>query len=205
MIILEHEQGSAEWFKSRLAVATASMFNNVMTSKQLKRAKSVYIYELAAEAIAKESQQTFTGNEHTDRGHELEPAAAAYYAFMFDADVYETGLCLPFEGAQYGCSPDRLVGKDGGLEIKSPELKTHIKYTVEAVVPSDYLHQVYGCLYVTGRDWWDFMSYHEQAQPFIIQTTKEDAGYKKWAAAFDVVLPEFIADLNEIIEKLRVN
>ena len=54
MIILEHEQGSAEWINDRLAVATASMFNNVMTSKQLKRAKSAYIYELAAEAIAKE-------------------------------------------------------------------------------------------------------------------------------------------------------
>jgi len=203
MYICKSEQGSEQWFIDRLSVATASMFNEVMTPKQLKRAKTNYIYELAAEYITKKTQSTFTGNAHTDRGNELEPTAVKWYEFMFDTECHEAGLCLPFEGAQYGCSPDRLIGEDGGLEIKCPELKTHIKYFVANEVPAEYKAQVYGCLYVTGRDWWDFVSYSQESRPLVIRTTKDDEGYLKWKEAFDKILPEFINDLNEIIKKLE--
>ncbi len=203
MIILNAGQGTEQWFNDRLGIATASNFNKVMTTKQLKRSTDAYIYELAAEAITKESQQTFTGNQHTERGNELEATARAWYEFMFEAECKEVGLCLPFDGAQYGASPDSLVNDDGGLEIKCPDLKTHVKYFVKGVVPDEYLHQVYGCLYVTGREWWDFVSYNEQAETLVVRTTSQDENYLKWKAGFEKVLPEFLADLNEYINKLK--
>jgi len=204
MYISEHEQGSSEWFADRLGVATASMFSDVMTPKQMKRAKSAYIYELAAEALTKEDQSSFTGNDHTDRGNELEDTARKWYEFMFDVEALEVGLCKPEIDSQYGCSPDSLIGDEGGLEIICPELKTHIKYFVNNEVPDEYKAQVYGCLFVTGRDWWDFVSYHTKAEPFVIRTTKDDEGYLKWKSAFEKILPEFLNDLNEMINKLKV-
>lgn len=199
MIILENEQGSEGWFNDRLGVATASCFNQIMTTKQLKRSKNNYIYELAAEAITKKKQGTFTGSEHTERGHELEPKAIEYYEFINCVECKQVGLCLPFEGALYGASPDALVGDDGGLEIKSPELKTHLKYKTEGVLPDDYKHQVYGSLFVTGREWWDFMSFNELAEPFIIRTTKDDEQYNKWVDAFVPTMQDFLTDLKSII------
>ena len=203
MIILGGEQGSEEWLNNRLGIATASMFNCIITTKTLKRSKNSYIYELAAEAISGTSQSSFVGNEHTDRGHELEPVAAAYYAYLYDVELHEVGLCKMSIESLLGASPDRLISTDGGLEIKSPELKTHIKYLVADKVPDEYLHQIYGCLYITGRDYWDFMSYNELAEPLIVRTTKDDESYLKWLAAFKVISEEFLSEFKEILKKLE--
>jgi len=68
-------------------------------------------------------------------------------------------------------------------------------------VPDEYLHQVYGALYVTGRDWWDFLSYHSDCHnQLVVRTKKTDPDYIKWSEPFDVVLPEFLSDLSEITE-----
>ena len=172
-----------------------------MTSKQLKRSKDNYIYEIAAEALTKESQQSFTGNAHTDRGNELESEAIAYYEFTKGVDCERAGLCLPFEGAAYGASPDALINREKGLEIKAPELKVHLKYMTEGVIPDEYLHQVYGSLFVSGYESWDFMSYHTDFKPFIVTANKSDEAYQKWAKAFDKILNEFLTDLEKIINQ----
>ena len=198
---LQAEQGTDQWHNDRLGVVTGSEFNNVITTKQMKRAKSVYIYLLAAEAVTGEVQEKFFETEDTRRGNELEPEAVVWYEVMHNVDVELVGLCLAFEGARYGCSPDGLVGEDGGIEIKAPQLKTHLKYKTEGVVPDDYLHQVYGSLFVSKRDWWDFISYNTQSEPFVIRTTKDDAGYVKWAEKFEPILKEFLIDLEKIIDK----
>ena len=200
MIILDHEQGSDEWFESRLGIATASMFNCVMTTKQMKRAKSDYIYLLAAEAVTQKSQELQFDNEDMKRGRELEACAVAMYELDHDVIVSSSGLCKPSIESMYGFSPDGLIGSNGGLEIKCPKLKKHLEYFDKGVLPSEYEHQVYGSLFVSKRDYWDFMSYNEDFDPFYIKTTKENEQYKKWAEAFEPVLNEFLTDLKRIIE-----
>lgn len=210
MIILDHEQGSDEWFMSRLGIATGSMFNCVMTTKQMKRAKSDYIYLLAAEAITQKPQEEQFNSKDIDRGNELESCAVAMYELDYDCTVTMAGLCKPGIESMYGVSPDGLINEDnggpndpfighGGLEIKCPRLKKHLQYITEGVLPDEYKHQVYGSLFVTGRDYWDFMSYNEDYKPFYVRTTKEDEQYKKWAAAFEPILNEFLTDLKKII------
>ncbi len=201
MIIIDNPQGSDAWFQDRLGIATGSCFSSIMTLKQMKRAKTDYIYLLAAEAITGEEQTDRFENRHTQRGNALEPEAIAMYEFSHDVDVIACGLCKPTIESMYGCSPDGLVGATGGLEVKSPELKKHLQYIAEDVVPDEYKAQVYGCLFVTGRDYWDFMSYNVDYRPFYKRTTKEDAGYIKWAAAFEPILAEFLNDLKIIIEQ----
>jgi hypothetical protein len=200
MIILDHEQGSDEWFMSRLGIATGSMFNCVMTTKQMKRAKSDYIYLLAAEAITQKPQEEQFNTKDIERGNELESCAVAMYELDYDCEVTIAGLCKPDINSMYGVSPDGLIGQDGGLEIKCPRLKKHLQYINDGVLPPEYAHQVYGSLFTTGRDYWDFMSYSEDYRPFYFRTNKDDESYKKWAEAFEPVLNEFLNDLKNIIE-----
>lgn len=202
MNILEHEQGSEEWHKSRLGAVTASNFAKVMTTKTHKRSSDVYIYELAAEIYSGEDQSTFNGNEHTERGNTQEEDAILYREFTFDEEWERSGLCLSDCG-RYGASPDAINREQKkGLEIKCPELKTHIKYTHGGVVPKEYLHQVYGGLYVTNYECWQFESYHKDAESFKITTYATDESYLKWAEAFTRTLKEFLSDLDDIVDKM---
>lgn len=201
MIIFDDEQGSDDWFQSRLGIATGSCFSGIMTLKQMKRAKTDYIYLLAAEAITQKEQTDRFENRHTARGNELEPEAIALYEFDYDVDTTKVGLCKPEVESMYGCSPDALVGDDGGLEVKSPELKKHLQYIAEGVVPDEYKAQVYGCMFVTGREYWDFMSYNVDYRPFYCRTTRHHEEYVKWSAAFEPILNEFLTDLKRIIEQ----
>ena len=199
MWISEHEQGTEEWKMERLGIATASRFGDIMTMAKFLPAKNMYLFELVAEAISGEMVD-WGSSEHTERGTEMEPEAVAFYELVKDVNVTAVGLCKPTEDSRYGFSPDGLIDDDGGLEVKCPSLKYHAKYLVDGVVPSAYKPQVYGSLYGSGRDYWDFISYHPQAKPLIVRTTKDDPAYIKWRDAFDPVLAGFIARLDEAIE-----
>jgi hypothetical protein len=64
-----------------------------------------------------------------------------------------------------GCTPDGLIDDDAGIETKCPESTTHIKYlqikSVEEFkeLKPEYYWQIQGCMYVTGREKWLFVSY----------------------------------------------
>jgi hypothetical protein len=73
-----------------------------------------------------------------------------------------------------GCSPDRLIGDDGLLEIKVPKGGTHISYLLKADLDKDYYPQAQGQLLVTGRAWVDMISYHPKMQPQIIRVHRNN-------------------------------
>jgi hypothetical protein len=115
-----------------------------------------------------------------------------------DAVVEQVGLCYS-DDKKFACSPDGLVGEDGGLEIKCPLVATHIGYLLNGELPSDYFQQVQGCLFVTGRKWWDFMSYSPGLKPFIIRV-KRDEGF---ISLLKGSLITFCKELDEITERIR--
>ena len=108
------------------------------------------------------------GSETMANGMGREPMARAWYAFEMDVEVTEVGLCLS-DCERYGCSPDGLVGDEGGIELKCPNLETHAKYLLDGVLPAEYKCQVHGELLVTGRKWFDFVSFSEGMPPFRIR------------------------------------
>jgi len=205
MYISPHEQGSEQWIQERLGIATASCFDKVIITKSLKRAKTDYIYLLAAEAITQKSQETFFDNEHMQRGRELESCAIALYEIDHDVEVSQVGLCKQDVADMIGFSPDGLINDEynackAGLEIKCPQLKKHLQYHAEKMLPAQYAHQVFGCMYLSGSEYWDFMSYSEDYPPFYIRTSNTNEVYLKWVEGFEKVWPEFKADLIKLIE-----
>ncbi len=195
MIISNFEQGSPEWHQERVGKATGSNFNKVMTTK-LQLSEDGYIYELVEERSTGMVQEGEWQSYHMKRGKELEPEAISAYEFENNVSVQRVGYCTPYAGCAYGCSPDGLIGEDGGLEVKCPAtLKKHVEYYDKGKLPTAYKGQVYGFLYVTKRKWIDFMSYHRDYEAFVLRVTTEDEGYIKWRDAFEFVLPEFLEKL----------
>lgn len=189
MKILKVEQGTQEWLDARLGKPSASQFHKLITTAGKPSASAEkYIYTMVAERILGVSEPVYV-NEWMERGNELEPEARSMYELLSDVDVQEVGFILDDSG-EFGCSPDGLVGEDGGIEIKCPTPQNHIEWTVKGVCPSKHFAQVQGCLYITGRKWWDFMSYHPQMNPFIVRVERDDEFIAKLAAQITAAVEE---------------
>jgi hypothetical protein len=190
VIIHELEQGSPEWFAIRLGKPTASNFDKILTptGKESTQAEA-YENKIVAEILTGKPVDDFEGNSWTERGNELEPSAAAFYAMLNDIDPIKVGFVTD-DGMKYGCSPDRLIGDDGLLEIKCPAPHTHVKYMLDRNVDRKYYPQLQGQLFVTGRQWVDIISYHPEMKPVVIRVERDNT---------------FIKDLSSLLDKLHNN
>ena len=172
MKILEMEQGTPEWLEARLGCPSRSGFSKIITASGTPSSSAEsYINDLIAELVTGESTH-FHVTEWMQRGTELEPFARMNYELENDVEVTEVGFCM-HDTLRCGVSPDGLVG-DGGIEIKCPKPSTHVKYLRSGKLPAEYKAQVMGCLWITGREWWDFMSYHPQMPNLLIRVHRDD-------------------------------
>jgi len=184
MIILDHEQGTEEWLAARRGKPSASMFSKLitMTGKPSSSAQG-YIDELVAEVITGETEHF--SNSHTERGTALEPEARESYEFITDNEVLECGFIVD-PTFSYGCSPDGLVTEKGqsvgGLEIKSPAAKTQASYWRDPTLAvKKYWCQIQGCMWLTGRDWWDLFTYHPKMPHVLVRVDRDDEFIEKMA------------------------
>jgi len=188
-IIRNIDQGSEEWLKLRLGVATASNFDKIITttgkeSESLKK----YALQLATELMLETPEPSFK-NDVMARGNEIESLARD--AYQEDAfKVVEEITMFKSDCGNFGYSPDGLVDDDGLVEIKCPIATTHFKYLLDNKMPTDYWQQVQGGLWVSQRKWIDFVSYNsyfKDKKLFIVRVERDE---------------EYIAKLAELANKV---
>lgn len=172
MKIIDVQQGSVEWLEARLGKPTASQFHCLITPATHKPSTQSRTYRnrLLAERLIG-APLDMDRNAFMERGTDLEPAGRKWYAYTHDADVQEVGFVTSDDG-RYGCSPDGLVGDNGGLEIKCPMPAEHIANIFG--MTTDYHCQVQGALLVTGREWWDLLSYHPTIKPACVRIYRDE-------------------------------
>ena len=196
MKIINCEQRSEEWYAARLGIPSASSFDQIVTMKgEPSKQREKYMYKLAGEKVSGKAEESYQ-NAAMLRGIELESEARELYKIITDNPVEEVGFCIS-DGC--GCSPDGLVGEEGGLEIKCPTIATHVSYLLNGGLPSEYFQQVQGSLLITGRKWWDFQSHYPGLKPLIIRVFPDIAFQK----ALKAELKGFCARLNEVIERIK--
>lgn len=184
-ILRDLEQGSTAWLEARLGIPTASNFSKLITSTGKKSTQmDGYLNTLVAETLMGKTTDFYT-NEHMERGTELEPQARAWYEFHTDKAVEEVGFVLRDDGL-VGASPDGLT-KTSGVEFKCPKAETHIGYLRKGKIPSTYVPQVQGCIWLCERESWDFVSYHPD-MPEMLITVQRDS--------------RFIATLESLVDEL---
>lgn len=93
-----------------------------------------------------------------ERGHTMEAAARRHYEGRTGAFVTEAGICLTDDGI-FGYSTDGLVDADGLIEIKAPIDSVKIAHIWQTGDVAEYLHQMQGGMWITGRKWCDFIMY----------------------------------------------
>ena len=196
-------QGSPEWHQARLGKVTASRISDVAakikTGWGASRAK--YMGELIAESLTHEPTPSFS-NAAMQHGTDTEPQAAAAYAFYTDAELELVGFVDHPKIDQAGCSPDRLIGKDGLVEIKCPQTSTHIDTLLSGSIPKKYIDQMQWQMACTKRKWCDFVSFDPRMPPetqLFIQRVERD---KERITELEGMVVEFLTEMNEKIDRL---
>lgn len=187
--IFDCEQGSAEWFECRRGIPTASEFATILARGRdggASKTRRTYLMKLLGERVTGEPMYNYQ-NDHMDRGKEMEDEARDMYAFMTDAEPRKVGF---IRNDEVGCSPDSLIGEDGLLEIKTKLAHLQMEVLLAGEVPSDHMAQLQGQLWVTGRQWVDFVSYWPKAPPFIQRVQRDEAYIANLAEAVQTFLKE---------------
>lgn len=192
------EQGSREWLHVKAGVVSASNLHRVMTPSKMKLAAASegYCHELLAEQVLGRPLDDAT-TSFMQRGTEYEQKARDWYSLQRDTDIERVGFLLRDDG-RVGCSPDALVGTVGGLEIKVPSAKTHMGYLIDGV-DENYRCQIQGSLWITGRRWWDFVSYNPELPSLLVRIERDEA----FIAALDKTCAQFLAYVDECKDRLR--
>src|SRR6201987_6269712 len=200
MPIFYHDvpQYSEEYDRLKLGIPTSSHFHKIVTpqgkpSKQWRE----YACVLIAERLLQRKIE-FYNSPALDRGLIVEAEAADWYEFDQDVTVQRVGF-ITDENRTIGCSPDRLVGDEGLLEIKAPLPQTQVEYWISGEVNERFRPQLQGQLYVSQRSWVDILCWHD-VLPKVVVRVEPDAEFIK---ALDRELQIFNNFIERVMEKIR--
>jgi len=197
VIVLNVEQGSDAWRTARLGVPTASEFHRILTPRtgKLSAAADGYMAELLAEEMLGHALDE-GDSQFMTRGTAMERDAVRFYEFNQDTSTERVGFLMD-DGGNVGCSPDRLVGDKGGLEIKCPSAAVHVSYMLGADADK-FRCQVQGALWITGRAWWDWLSFNPELPPVMIRFERDEEFITKLSTA----VLQFVNYMDEARERL---
>jgi YqaJ-like viral recombinase domain len=202
MIRIDCAQGSPEWLAARLGIATASCFSSVLATIKSGEAaeRRNYRAKLIVERLTKRPVAGFT-TAAMQQGTEREPFGRAAYESRTGNFVDEIGFCR-HDTLEAGASPDGLIDTDGGLEIKCPELATHLSYIRLKTEPAAYTAQIQGCMWITGRAWWDFASFNpdfpEHLQLVVRRVPRDEKAIASLEFAVGLFMEEVRAEEAEV-------
>lgn len=190
--IFDCAQNSSEWLEARRGIPTASRFADILAKGQgITRRK--YLYTLAGEVLTGEVQPAFT-TEAMERGHAMEADAVNLYAFERDV---EPVVCGFMRRGRAGCSPDRLLGRDGLVEVKSKLPHLQLEVLERGALPPEHKAQVQGQLWVSGRAWCDFISYWPRLPLFVTRVERDEPYIESLAQA----VADFVNELDALVKK----
>ena len=160
--ILTCPQRSPEWFQARAGRLGSSDAKDAFASKKSAgepAATRDLRLRLAIEQLTGQPEETdHYVNADMQRGIDLEPAARAAYEAHTLTLVDQVGY-VQHDELMAGASPDGFVDDEGLIEIKCPRPANHLRWMRAGTLPDEYLTQCRHGLWITGRQWIDFVSY----------------------------------------------
>lgn len=199
IIINNISQGTDEWIAAKLGKPSASNISKIITNGGLPSKQSEgYMYELAGEIITGRREESYK-SQNMEVGNEREAESRSLFEMMNDVSVEQVGVVYKDDSKRFLCSPDGIINRSYGLELKNVLPKTQVKYLLDGWIPDEYFGQVQMSLYVTGYPFWMFMSYVPAMKPLIIKVFPDE----KYIAKLDVLLNEFCDELEKVVSKIK--
>lgn len=197
------EQGTPEWFALKRGKIGATHMADILMKPTAAGYRN-YRAKLLLERITGKTEETFCSFD-MQRGIDLEPDARISYEFVTGHNVDQVAWVDHPMINMAGCSPDGLIGADGGTEYKCPKAATHLDYLLTEKIDRDYILQMQWFLACTGRKWIDFVSYHPDfpiyKQLKIIRVERDNekiAELETSAVNFDIAVREMCRDLSAL-------
>ena len=198
------EQRTDEWFAQRLGKVTASRVADVIAKTKTgpSASRDNYATQLVLERLTNAKGEFFT-NAAMQWGTDTEPMARQAYELKRNVFVDEVGFIDHPTIDMSGASPDGLVDKNGLVEIKCPESKTHMEYLLSGKPPAKYIPQMMWQMACTGREWCDFVSFDPRfpinLQIFVIKVEYDPT----YVRMLELEITQFLDEVSKKVEILR--
>lgn len=171
MIYHYMKQGTPEWHQVRAKKVTGSVADTLL----VKGTNNKYGLGVGAVTLATKiaferinnapMPTTDYKSKSMSRGIEYESKMRRMYELQEFVKIKEVGF-IESDCGTYGCSPDGLVGDDGGIEGKSftvPTLHSDLLRGIESKEID--VVQIKWNLFTSKRKWWDFISFYPEYKP----------------------------------------
>lgn len=167
--LTELKDREQQWLEIKKGKFSASEFHRLMTDQKargLSKGGMTYVIEIILQRETDGEIENYNLRQFK-HGKEYEKEAAFVFKTKTGKEITKYGEEQEFiKISDYvGCTPDGLVGEDEGIETKCPDSKTHYfnlqnlkAENLKEIYPA-YYWQMQGCMYVTGRKKWYFVSY----------------------------------------------
>jgi hypothetical protein len=193
---------------ARLGMITGSKFGELVVQTKDKKGYTLstgktartYIYRVAWERLLKTGNisnglgRLNVSSQSMEHGHEYEQEAIMKYMALTGREVDYHQKFIEYDN-YIGGTPDGYIGNDGLIEVKCPwNGGNHIECLLtNEIYNSDYIYQIQGYLWMTGRKWCDFISYdpdlHDSLQLKVIRVKRDKA---------------IIAGISQVMEQVKV-
>jgi putative phage-type endonuclease len=212
MKFIQCQQGTSEWLQARAGAITASRFADALSTTsrasstrmacEPTAASDKYAAEVAIERISGKPYGEPINAWILKRGHELEPKARLFYEQRYGATVMEVGI-IKTDDDCFGYSTDGLVDDDGLVEIKCPVDSLKIVAMLKTGNVSEYMHQMHGGMWITGRQWCDFIMYvpdleNSGKQLYVKRVHRDD----DFIGAMELQLSDFNKKVERIVHTI---
>lgn len=191
-------QGSEAWRLDRNGRATASRFKDVQaklkSGKGEAATRSSYRMELVVERLTGTPQEGYT-NKAMEWGTQNEDAAREAAMDKTGLWIVQTGF-IPHAELMAGASPDGLIEQDGGCEIKCPfNSVVHVE-TLRNGMPPEHVAQVQGNMWITGRQYWLFVSYDPRMPEHLRLHCERIERDEKYIAELEAEVRAFLGEVD---------
>jgi len=221
MITVTEDQRTDEWLQARAGKVTASRFKDVISRNKPTEAqrkagqpgnssadRTKYLWQIVTERLTGQPVQ-MPDAAPLRWGRENEDAARTAYLFTSSAKLTETGF-VAHPALACGASPDGLLsdetdpdGMFGLIEIKCPwNTQVHLETWLNGM-PEDHQAQIQGQMWLTGREWCDFVSFDPRMPADLQLYVQRVKGDPEFQAKLEREIIAFSAEADEIVSRLR--
>ena len=200
------EQGTAEWYKIRSTIPTASAFDKIITPAKLRLSESRHKYacQLIAARLLNWQADSLDKIEHIQHGREYEPMAVAQLEMVQEIETKPVGFVTSNDG-RFGASPDRVsqVAPDLAhvgitIECKCPTIPKQFEYLLLGH-DSAYRCQVQGQMLIAESDKSIFYAYHPRTPAYLVETGRDEGFIRELQNA----LEQFSDELEGMFEAAK--
>lgn len=142
----------------RPANITPSGLDPLMAKSGLGKGADTYADKIVMRMLGVDYSDEYESYD-MKRGKELEPDAILLYEKKTFTEITKKDRFWHPEYPFVSGEPDGLIGEDGLIEVKTPRRKWHLANLRDGYQIDQYMNQMQGYMWITGRQWCDFVSY----------------------------------------------